>query len=140
MAVFGELDKHKNSDNSLIANNARKFIRMLDKLGKEGSLYEGVEFRSSKDFCKEIGMKCGGTLKISNKHHKIDSALSPNDNIIIGTCLYHHYGEDYKGIENLNENLKFWDGLVLLTNDTNMKIIAREYGILTAGMHLKQIN
>lgn len=102
LAVIREIDGLKNSDKELVAKAARQIARTLDRLGSYGDLAAGVK------------LPTGRILKIIEGYESIDALASDADNKILGAALL---------LKNAGENV------TLFTMDTNMRTVARVYGI-----------
>lgn len=101
-AVIREIDGLKRSDKEEVAKAARKIARLLDRLGSRGNIAEGVNLNSVV------------RIRVVTSSRPIDGLSSERDNRIVGTAVaLRDMGED----------------VVLLTTDTNMRTIARAYGI-----------
>ena len=105
MSVIRQLDGLKKSDRIEVAKAARYVSNNLDRIGEYGDLSVGVP------------LSTGGRLKIIRTYTKVDGLESDADNKIVGTAL--------------SLKKEGYD-VVLLTADTNMRIVARAYGIKTA--------
>ena len=102
LAVIREIDGLKNSDKELVAKAARQIARTLDRFGSYGDLVAGVK------------LPTGKILRIIEGYEIIDALASDADNKILGAALL---------LKNAGENV------TLFTTDTNMRTIARVYGI-----------
>lgn len=108
MAVLREIDGLKNSEKELVAKAARQLARTLDRLGSYGDLAAGVK------------LSTGSVLRIVTEHDQVDGLASDADNRIVGTAL---------------KLKKEGENIVLLTTDTNMRTVARAYGVKAAFSH-----
>lgn len=102
LAVIREIDGLKNSDKELVAKAARQIARTLDRFGSYGDLIAGVK------------LPTGTILRIIEGYESIDALASDADNRILGAALL---------LKNAGENV------TLFTTDTNMRTVARVYGI-----------
>lgn len=102
LAVIREIDGLKNSDKELVAKAARQIARTLDRFGSYGDLIAGVK------------LPTGKILRIIEGYESIDALASDADNKILGAALL---------LKNAGENV------TLFTTDTNMRTVARVYGI-----------
>jgi PhoH-like ATPase len=100
LVCIEELDRFKR-DQGENGRNSRHFCRILDKMRKSGSLFDGVKLDN------------GGILSISDNRSIADVGVglihSKNDNIILGTAL------------KLKEKDK---NIILVTKDVNLRIKA----------------
>jgi len=101
-AVIRELDGHKKSGKEHIARAARKVSRFLDNLSSYSDIAAGAKIST------------GGVIMITPQYELIDDLASEADNRIVGAAIY--LKRDYEDVE-------------LLTTDTNMRTVARVYGI-----------
>jgi len=106
LVVIEELDTFKNGMTTL-SQNARKCIRTIDKLMKQGDLETGVKISPRKGF-----------LFVQNGFHKMDG--KKNDDIII----------DY-AVKIKKEKSSDYQDVILITKDLNMRIKANVLGIST---------
>lgn len=104
VAVVRELDGLKLSSIPKKAQTARRASRNLDKLG------------SHQNFPYGTITVAGSVVKIYGGHTKIDDLESCADNKILGAAI------------RLKKDNKHCN-VVVLTNDCNLRIIARTYGI-----------
>jgi PIN domain len=103
--VLRELDGLKNCDHVDIARAARKVSRTLDRVG------------SYNDLTKKGKLSTGAVLKIVNAFDPVDALASDADNKVVGTALR----LKREGAENV----------VLVSTDSNMRIVARAMGLKT---------
>ena len=115
VAVVKELDGLKLSAIPKKAQTARRASRNLDKLG------------SHQNFPFGTITVAGSVVKIFFGHTKIDDFASCADNKILGAAL------------RLKKDNKH-SNVVVLTNDCNMRIIARAYGIAATSYPLVSVN
>ena len=104
LAVIREIDGLKNSDKDLVAKAARQIARTLDRFGSYGDLITGIK------------LPTGRILRIYSKFQRIDELASETDNRILGTA-----------IKLISEGYK----VTLFTMDSNMRTVARIYGVNT---------
>ena len=104
-AVIKELDCMKRDPNpeEPRARAARKVTRTLDTLGSHQNIASGAKTST------------GSTIRICNRHVRVDDLASNADNRIVGTAL--------KLKEETEHNV------ILLTTDGNMRNVIRSYGI-----------
>ena len=102
LAVIREIDGLKNSDKDLVAKAARQIARTLDRLSSYGDLTAGVKLPTDK------------TLRVLAMYESVDVLASDADNKILGAAL---------SLKNAGEDV------TLFTTDTNMRTVARAYGI-----------
>jgi len=127
MTVIRELDNLKDSEDKLIARNARQFSRILTKLGDlHGDLASEIPYLVKlKDTVATITWEIYSRLILEKRFEHIKDLSSNNDNAIVGTALF------YKNRPEIRDH----DGygcerdVVLLTNDNNVKLVAQSYGI-----------
>jgi hypothetical protein len=103
MVVIRELDGLKNSDEDLVARNARHFTRTLDRFSSYADLMEGVKLSS------------GGILKLYRDYIKINELDSDADNKVIGAGM--HIRKRHSG------------RVCVLSTDGNMRVVARSHGL-----------
>jgi predicted ribonuclease YlaK len=103
-AVIGELDGLKRSTDSKKAGATRTASRTLDYLGYSQNIAFGAI------------TSAGSVVRILNRFMKVDDLASSADNRIVGSAIRLQ-------MENKHYNV------VLITNDRNMRSIARSYGI-----------
>jgi len=102
LVVIRELDGLKNSDKELVAKAARQIARTLDRLSSYGDLVTGVK------------LPTGRTLRVFAGYESVDALASDADNKILGAAL---------SLKNAGEDI------TLFTTDTNMRTVARAYGV-----------
>lgn len=102
LVVIRELDGLKNSDKELVAKAARQIARTLDRLSSYGDLVTGVK------------LPTGRTLRVFAGYESVDALTSDADNKILGAAL---------SLKNSGEDV------TLFTTDTNMRTVARAYGV-----------
>jgi len=102
LAVIREIDGLKNSDKELVAKAARQIARTLDRFGSYGDLIAGVK------------LPTGRTLRVFTRYESVDALASDADNKILGAAL---------SLKNAGEDV------TLFTTDTNMRTVARAYGL-----------
>lgn len=107
-AVIRELDGLKLRTNLKKAGAARKASRTLDNLG----YLQNIAFGALTD--------AGSIVRIVNRFKKVDDLASSADNRIVGSAITLQ-------IENKHYNV------ALITNDRNMRNVARSYGIRAEG-------
>jgi PhoH-like ATPase len=103
MIVLEELDKFKKNENET-GKNCRLTSRLLDELREKGSIVKGVELDN------------GGTIRVTSTYRNPGTLdMSINDNKILATAL----------------TLKAdgTEGVVLVTNDINLRIKADAFGL-----------
>ncbi len=103
LAVIKELDGLKKSDVELTAQAARKIARTLDRWGSYADLIAGVKLPTN------------ATVYIYTDYEDIDGLESQADNRIVGAALKIKREKDID--------------VILVTTDTNMRTVARAYGI-----------
>ena len=103
LAVVKELDGLKKSDMELTAQAARKIARTLDRWGSYADLIAGVKLPTN------------ATVYIYTDYEDIDGLESQADNRIVGAALKIKREKDID--------------VILVTTDTNMRTVARAYGI-----------
>jgi len=102
LVVIRELDGLKNSEKELVAKAARQIARTLDRLSSYGDLVSGVK------------LPTGRTLRVFAGYESVDALASDADNKILGAAIsLKKAGED----------------VTLFTTDTNMRTVARAYGV-----------
>jgi len=111
-AVIRELDGLKLSTELKKASAARKASRMLDNWG----YLQNIAFGAITE--------AGSIVRIFNRFTKVDDLASSADNRIVGSAIKLQ-------MENKHYNL------VLITNDCNMRNVARSYGIRAEGYPLR---
>ena len=100
LAAIKELDGLKKNESNLVAQSAREVSRLLDRISSYANLRgEGCKVSS------------GARIFIEPNYEKVEGLNSEGDRKIIGTALY----LKKTGVKNL----------ILATNDTNMRIVAR---------------
>lgn len=102
-AVIKELDGIKRSEEENKAKAARQVARTLDRLGSCGDLSAGVK------------LPTGGILRVYTGYEGIDDLASQTDNRVIGAAI--RLKKETEG------------RVIVLTTDTNMRTIARSYGL-----------
>lgn len=102
LVVIRELDGLKNSDKEHVAKAARQIARTLDRLSSYGDLVTGVK------------LPTGRTLRVFAGYESVDALASDADNKILGATL---------SLKNAGEDV------TLFTTDTNMRTVARAYGV-----------
>lgn len=102
LVVIRELDGLKSSNKELVAKAARKIARTLDRLSSYGDLVTGVK------------LPTGRTLRVFAGYESVDALASDADNKILGAALM---------LKQLGEDV------TLFTTDTNMRTVARAYGV-----------
>ncbi len=108
-AVMKELDGLKRSWDPDRAKPARQVTRILDRLSRRQDIKLGAT------------TSAGSIVRIYNSHAVIDDLASGADNRIVGTAIQLTMDGDY---------------VILLTNDGNMRNIARSYGVTAEGYPL----
>ena len=103
LAVISELDGLKNSDSELVAKAARKVARTLERFGSYADLISGVKLPTN------------AVLSIYKEYEVIDDLESQADNRIVGAAI--------------KIKKQIGKEVVISTSDTNMRIVARAYGI-----------
>jgi len=103
-AVIRELDGLKRSTDSKKAGAARRASRTLDDLGYRQNIASGAITST------------GSVVRIVNQFMKVDDLATSADNRIVGSAIRLQ-------MENKHYNV------VLITNDRNMRSVARSYGI-----------
>lgn len=106
IAVLGELDGLKKSTDPKKSKAARKASRTLDMLGHRQNIAVGAITAA------------GSVVRIFKGYAPVDHLASVADNRIVGAAL---------GLQ--QENVHY--NILLLTNDRNMRSVARAYGILS---------
>lgn len=101
-AVIREMDGLKSRDDHAGAN-AREMARILDRLGSYQNLAVGV--RNS----------AGNLIRIEHEHYPVTALSSNADNHVVGTALM---------LQKLSPRK-----VILLSNDTNMRVVARSLGL-----------
>jgi len=107
--VLQELDKHK-TDSGETGFNARETCRLLDALNKQGDIIKGIPTKSKGLIMLEPD---GISQEFLPKGYSLERA----DNRIISTCLY------------LKQNSKDRHKIVLVSNDTSMRLNATACGV-----------
>lgn len=102
LAVIREIDGLKSSDKDLVAKATRQLARTLDRLGSYGDLAAGVK------------LSTGRILRVYSKYEIVSGLASEADNKIVGAAL---------SLKNAGEDV------TLFTTDTNMRTVARVYGV-----------
>lgn len=106
IAVLGELDKLKKSTDPKKSKAARKASRILDMLGYHQNIAVGAI------------TEAGSVVRIFNNYTPVDDLASVADNRIVGAALRLQ-----------QENALY--NILLLTNDRNMRTVARAHGIMS---------
>ena len=107
--VLQELDRHK-TDLGETGFNARETCRILDAISSKGDLIKGVPTESGGKIVLEPN---GISQDYLPKGYSLDRA----DNRIISTCIY------------LNKSSKDKHKVVLVTNDTSLRLNAKACGV-----------
>ena len=107
--VLQELDRHK-TDVGETGFNARETCRILDAISNKGDLLKGVPTESGGKIILEPN---GISQDYLPKGYSLDRA----DNRIISTCIY------------LNKSSKNKHKVVLVTNDTSLRLNAKACGV-----------
>ena len=107
--VLQELDRHK-TDVGETGFNARETCRILDAISSKGDLIKGVPTESGGKIVLEPN---GISQDYLPKGYSLDRA----DNRIISTCIY------------LNKSSKDKHKIVLVTNDTSLRLNAKACGV-----------
>lgn len=104
LPAIKELDGLKKSDSDLVAQAARQVYRTMDRIS------------SYSDMVGEGGkLPTNAQIFIETKYEKVEGLNSKSDREIVGTALY---------LKNIGVK-----DLILVTTDTNMRIVGRAYGI-----------
>jgi predicted ribonuclease YlaK len=103
LAAIKELDGLKKSEVELTAQAARKIARTLDRWGSYADLVAGVKLPTN------------SRVYIYTDYDNVDGLESQADNKIVGTALKIKRDKDID--------------VILITTDTNMRTVARAYGI-----------
>ena len=111
-AVIRELDGLKLNADLKKAGAARKASRTLDNLGYAQNIAIGAI------------TSAGSAVRIFNRFMKVDDLASSADNRIVGSAI------------RLQMDNKHYN-VVLITNDRNMRNVARSYGIRAEGYPLR---
>jgi len=114
--VLNEIDKHKKDPDGEIRYNSRQFSRNVDELRKQGSLSNGVQLNDQ-----------GGMLYVTLFDDNVASLLpfqdmSYMDNRILACALYVQKNNFCELGEEVYE-------VVIVSNDTNMRILADIFGL-----------
>jgi PhoH-like ATPase len=112
IAVLGELDGLKKSTDPKKSKAARKASRTLDMLGYRQDIAVGSI------------TEAGSVVRIFSRYTPVDDLSSAADNRIVGAAI------------RLKEENEHYD-ILMLTNDRNMRNVARSYGIMSEGYPLR---
>ena len=119
--VIAEMDTHK-TRTDIIGSNIRQVIRTIDTLSAKGDITKGVKLPN------------GGTMRVepdgisqSNLPPNSAFSISVPDIQIVSTCIYlsNKGHNEYRD----NEDEKPDEKVVLVTNDQNLRIIAKCCGV-----------
>jgi PhoH-like ATPase len=113
ITVLEEIDTFKKVQNEL-GRNARETSRILDKLRLKGSLATGVPISEDKT----------GIIYVSLAIHSLPDGLSDTADNLILSCAFSLLGTE----------------VVLVTNDSNLRIKADAFGIKSQGLEITSVD